>query len=133
MLKLIWSEIYSVGVPELDNQHKKIFTLLNTLIDIGEDSLSSEEISEALNEMTQYAYIHFDSEEKYMATIGFPDLKSHELEHHEFTEKTTEFCLDVMAGSEETTRKIINYLSHWWVNHILKMDMAFKRFAEGNR
>ena len=131
MTKLVWKEDYSVGVPVLDGQHKKLFGIINTLVELGNVGSSSEEINEVLTSMTQYAHIHFDSEEKYMDSVGFPDLKQHEREHLEFTEKTTEFCFDVMDGDEEIPARIIDYLRHWWTDHILEQDMAYKRFVEG--
>ncbi len=133
MNKLVWSEEYSVGAAKLDNQHKKIFKLMNVLIDAGEANVTPEEINDALTQMTQYACTHFASEEEYMASIGFPNIKSHELEHQEFSVRTTEFCLELMSGDFEVNRNIINYLRNWWVDHILNKDMAFRKFAEEKR
>ena len=131
-MELVWREDYSVGVPKLDGQHKRIFKLMNALVELGEVSASSTEVSDALTKMTEYSIIHFADEEKYMASINFPRSREHEQEHREFAEKITEFSLDIMDGDGETQKKIIDFLCFWWRDHVLKKDMDYRRFVEGD-
>ena len=63
MEKIIWDEGFSVGVRDLDEQHKRIVTVVNTLIDMIDTKVDSEIISDTLTKMTQYASDHFKTEE----------------------------------------------------------------------
>ena len=51
MEKVIWDETFSVGVEVLDEQHKKLFKMLNTMIEAENTSVNSEIISTVLTEM----------------------------------------------------------------------------------
>ena len=130
MEKLVWSEDYSVGFATLDQDHKIIFKLMNSLVDLGEVSSSSEEISDALTAMTEYAVGHFKREEEYMRTVGFPDIERHAQDHMVFSETTVKFCIEILDRSGGIPERVLDYLRHWWVDHILANDMAYKRFVE---
>ncbi len=71
--KVIWDETFSVGVEVIDEQHKKLFKMLNTMIEAENTSVNSEIISTVLTEMRQYASEHFALEEKYMLEYGYLD------------------------------------------------------------
>ena len=60
---LIWGHTYSIGNDLVDNQHKKLMELINTLhrIESGE---SDEDINDVLNELVNYTVYHFKSEEE---------------------------------------------------------------------
>ncbi len=130
MTKLVWSDEYSVGVSELDQDHKIIFRLMNTLVDLGAVASSGEEINDALTAMTEYANGHFEREEEYMRAVGFPDAENHVRGHMVFRENTVNFCLELMDGDGAIPDRVLDYLRHWWVDHILESDMAYKRFVE---
>jgi hemerythrin len=48
-----------------------------------------------------------------------------------FSETTIEFCSEIMARSGGLPAKVLDYPRHWWVDHILESDMAYKKFVEG--
>ena len=70
MEKIMWDETFSVGVRDLDAQHKQIIILVNTLIEMSDAKVDSEIISDTLTKMTQYAIDHFKKEEQYMLEYG---------------------------------------------------------------
>ena len=73
MEKILWGEGFSVGVQELDAQHKQIITIINTLLEMNNTQSGSEIISETLTKMNQYAAEHFNKEEQYMLDYGYPE------------------------------------------------------------
>jgi hemerythrin-like metal-binding protein len=83
-----WTEKFSVGVRELDQQHQQLIKLLNRLISTqGTISVHSETISEILMEMTRYAQTHFKTEERLMETYGYPGLEEQKIQHRDFRKK----------------------------------------------
>ena len=81
MDKIIWNNSYSVGVQELDEQHKKIVKMLNKLIEMKDTRVDSEIISNTLIEMKKYASEHFETEEKLMNEYNYPDYLLHKKQH----------------------------------------------------
>jgi hemerythrin-like metal-binding protein/PAS domain S-box-containing protein len=124
-----WSEKFSVGVKELDQQHQQLIKLLNRLISAqGTIGTHSETISEILMEMTRYAQVHFKTEERLMEAYGFPGLEEQKIQHRDFRKKTVDFCTATTIGVEQIPDALLEYLLDWWVHHILEDDMAYRSF-----
>jgi hemerythrin-like metal-binding protein len=71
-----WSERFSVGVRELDEQHQQLIKLLNRLIATqGTINTHSETISDVLMAIPRYAQVHFKAEERLMEEYGYPGLE----------------------------------------------------------
>lgn len=68
--QIIWSDHFSVGYKELDDQHFKIISLINKLHESG-FSLSPEEVdSGVLKEMVRYAKLHLSFEEILLKNVN---------------------------------------------------------------
>lgn len=128
MEKIVWDEGFSVGVRDLDEQHKRIITIVNTLIDMKDAEVDSEIISDTLTKMTQYAGDHFKAEEEYMLNYEYPEYSSQKKQHQEFKKKTVDFCVGTMVHKITIPTEMFAYLKSWWTNHILKEDMKYKEF-----
>jgi hemerythrin-like metal-binding protein len=124
-----WSEKFSVGVRELDEQHQQLIKLLNLLISTqGTANTRSEAISDTLMAMTRYAQAHFKAEEKLMEDYGFPGLEKQKIQHRNFRKKTVAFSTATYYGIDQVPEALLQYLVEWWVHHILEDDMAYRSF-----
>ena len=128
MEKIIWDESFSVGVRNLDAQHKQIVIMVNTLIEMSDTKVDSEIISDTLTKMTKYAIDHFEREEQYMLEYSYPEYSAQRKQHQEFKIKTVGFCMETMAHKVTVPTEIFTYLRSWWTNHILKEDMKYKKY-----
>lgn len=128
MEKITWDESFSVGVRDLDEQHKQIIIMVNTLIEMNDTKVDSEIISDTLTKMTQYATSHFNKEEQYMFEYGYPEYSFQRKQHQEFKKKTVNLCMETMVHNVTVPTEIFTYLRSWWTNHILKEDMKYKQF-----
>ena len=124
-----WSEKFSVGVKELDEQHRQIIEMLNRLISTPEArDANSETVSEILTAMTRYSLEHFKTEEGLMKAHGYPNLEEHRQEHIAYRRKAIDFSTAATLGIESVPQILIDYLSEWWMHHILDEDMKYKPF-----
>lgn len=128
MEKINLDDSFSVGVKQLDEQHRQIIRMINKLIDTNNVSVDSELISETLTEMMQYASDHFKTEEHLLTEYKYPDYKSHKDHHIEFRKNTANFSMDTLKYKRTVPVEILTYLKEWWVDHILKIDMKYKAF-----
>ena len=128
MEKIIWDESFSVGVRNLDAQHKQIVIMVNTLIEMSDTKVDSEIISDTLTKMTKYAIDHFEREEQYMLEYSYPEYSAQRKQHQEFKIKTVGFCMETMAHKVTVPTEIFTYLRSWWTNHILQEDMKYKKY-----
>ena len=61
-----WSDDLSVDVPEMDEQHKKLVSMIDELHNAMKDRHGSDIVGKIINDMVNYTAIHFSSEEKLM-------------------------------------------------------------------
>ena len=124
---LEWNEKFSVGVKKIDDQHQIFFDLINKLEGLTSQKNFLDSLPRLLNEIVEYATLHFKTEEKLMAEISFPNLtKHHEL--HETIKKDIYLECKKVIEKEPTTMDIIwlyNYLKEWVKTHILEEDRKY--------
>jgi PAS domain S-box-containing protein/hemerythrin-like metal-binding protein len=131
--KMVWDDAYSVGVAAMDDQHKKLFGMINQLADChaAHNCESSGVFHEVLSRMFDYTQLHLKDEEAYLQRIGYPKLASHEGEHATFVEKITSFSIAAEAGVQDEAA-VHRYLKMWLRSHILESDMQYRDFVKSN-
>jgi len=107
---LKWTDRYSVKNAFIDNQHKGIFNLLNSLYDFLQNKESVLPITEIINQLDDYAVIHFRSEEQLMKAAGFPLLEEHRTQHDGYKKKVDELKSDFSEISGDMTMDLFVFL-----------------------
>ena len=74
---LEWDDKYSVGISIIDEQHKKLFDLINRTLYAKELGYNKEALRVILEGMTYYTLKHFKTEENYMKEFNYPEYQSH--------------------------------------------------------
>lgn len=123
-----WSDEYSVSIREIDDQHKKLFDLINDLHDAMKAGKGKDVLEKVLLELTSYTEFHFSSEEILMQNCKYPDYKQHKVKHDEFTKKVKEFEQKYLNGSFLLSREIVQYLIDWLTGHIKESDKQYSMF-----
>jgi hemerythrin-like metal-binding protein len=136
-----WSESYSVGMPQMDAQHKQLIAIINQLADCQRRSINAQTTTQtleaknafhqALSEMFDYTQNHFKAEELYLQEIGYPQIQAHECEHATFIEKLAELSISAIDGDLDMYG-VHQYLKNWLFGHILKSDMNYRQFADAS-
>lgn len=130
MESIKWSDDLSVGVAEMDSQHRKLVGMINKLIREQKSLTDAATIAELLTEMTDYALEHFRAEEYLMSEYGYENKDRQVLQHRAFITTTEEFYSVTGIGSNILSKALLDYLRNWLVNHILDEDMQYKTFFE---
>ena len=131
MAIMIWNETYSVGVRELDDQHKSLIHMINEMHYAMNNDKGQEAISSIVAQMFDYMELHFTTEEGYMQQCGYLGLQAHQKQHQEFRAKAKDLRERVDAGEFVLSFEIVQFLSDWLQNHIMVTDMKYTSlFAE---
>lgn len=123
-----WTDDFSVGIEEMDKQHKKLIDMINRLIVEQKEITDAETIAELLSDMTDYAEDHFRAEEYLMAEYGYELKDLQQKQHEAFITTTEEFYGASGIGENILSRALLDYLRSWLMRHILIEDMKYKDF-----
>jgi len=125
MAIMIWNETYSVGVKELDEQHKILIQMINEMHYAMNNDSGQEAISATVEKMFDYMEVHFSTEERYLQQFNYLGLATHQKAHEEFRSKARDLRERVNAGEFVLSFEIVQFLSDWLQNHILVTDMKY--------
>ncbi len=103
--QLIWKDEYNIGVDIIDQEHKRLFKIINKLFRFSDEKNKSQwACQEGIKFFKDHAVKHFTEEEEYMASIHYERLNVHMHIHSEFRERTlpaleeeleqTDYCAD---------------------------------------
>ena len=120
-----WKESWSVGNEDLDNDHKRLVGIINRVSN-AEDS--GEDVVWVLNDLKEYANLHFRCEEELMEAAQIPGLEEHKQAHRMFVEWLTSLQRTVnLPEARYILFEAANeYLRDWLGKHILSTDMQYK-------
>lgn len=128
MALIEWNNDMSVNVVEIDNQHKKLVSMINELNDAMAKGKGKEAIGKIINGLVSYATTHFATEEKYFDMFKYPGSLSHKKEHADFVKKVGEFQDGFNKGSLALTIEVMRFLKDWLTHHILGSDKKYGPF-----
>ena len=114
-----WNDEYSIGIVEIDEQHKKLF-----------------ELSEILNEATEINEIkdillfleEFNTEESMMRKYNYELIEEHKKLHDDLKEKVTGYIELYFLGNYSFIEELEEVVQEWIYEHILEEDRKYKEF-----
>lgn len=135
MALINWNPHYSVGIVEIDNQHKKLIALINQLYAAMRRGNGRDILGPVLSELVDYTVYHFSAEERLFHWHGYPEYDEHKQMHDYLSEKAKQLNREFAEGSPAITRDVMLFLSNWLNVHILEVDRKYGPFlnAKGVR
>jgi hemerythrin-like metal-binding protein len=120
---IVWSKILSIGVEEVDEDHRKLVSIFNTLNHAVGEGESPEYLAATLEELINCTVWHFSHEERLMLKHQYKDMEVHKAEHRELIETAKELQQELLQGSVPMAERHIEILERWLTEHILTADM----------
>ena len=125
-----WTDELSVGVEEIDKQHKELILLDHKLFDMVNRKDNLRQVGMAIDFLREYIIEHFQLEERYMEKYDYPDREKHKGQHQEFINdfKTYEniYYENIVEPHMVLELKILIY--NWLVRHVAKTDKDMGTF-----
>ena len=125
--KLEWEEKYSVGVEEIDNQHKRMFAVINELLDAINNNNTEEHIGNIIDGLVKYKIFHFATEEKYFKEFNYDGTVEHVTKHKEFNDNLVKIKEKYPKPTVEFAFELLDFLEDWLINHLMVMDQKYKK------
>ncbi|MCP4728278.1 MAG: hemerythrin family protein [bacterium] len=133
-----WDDKIDIGIPWIDNQHKKLLELLNVLLNVLLNAVvhdkGFEEAGKSITFLKNYTKAHFGTEESLMQKHKYPGRETQKKQHKYFAEKMDKYVDDYAQGgaSKELAVKVAKELWEWFKHHITKEDIKFGEFLKAN-
>jgi hemerythrin len=123
---ITWSDEFSVGIESIDDQHKKLVSIIKTLYYAITDGKASDVMDTIFNNLIGYSEQHFSYEEELFKRYDYPDAEDHKEEHAELKRQLIKLKNDIFSGDHFMSQELIlKFLEDWLINHILKTDKKF--------
>lgn len=129
---MTWLNNFYTYIDVVDEQHKKLFELLQILCNGFENKeINDELLNKAFNDMNSYAQKHFVDEELLMAHHKLDErhIRIHRMEHNSFMYDTEQLGVQLSSKKnldhitlEALLEKTISFITAWLTYHILGMD-----------
>jgi len=110
------------GYKKLDDQHRLLLSMFDDLMNALLEGRASEIIFELLLKLKKYAYYHFNSEEKLMKNINYPDIQTHSEEHNKFRKIVYKYIKEYKSNYYLITSETTDFLYSWISFHIMLSD-----------
>lgn len=128
----IFSEKYHTGIESIDQEHKKLFDIINdayTLVEEKYNENNYDDIMHVLDELEEYTQYHFSHEEEFMKKIHYPGLEEQQRAHAGFLERLAEKDIgENEINHQEFLQEMLDFLFSWLSHHILGMDHNISKY-----
>ncbi len=130
---LVWTKDLSVGVVEIDDQHRELFGRINRLLKAIDENAAADEIRTLFKFLETYVVKHFGDEQRYMdqyEMYGYSDAARHKSEHASFISSIGEFRADLEAAppSQQFVTEFAKWMINWYIMHIQHIDKGLGAF-----
>ena len=127
-----WDPSYSVKVNRLDEDHKKLFAMINTLHESMLAGHGADRVQQIVQQLADYTKFHFSAEEALFAKTKYPGLNAHRAEHQAFVKRVEQFQQDLAAGKAVQSISVGVFLNDWLTQHIKQTDQKYSWHLNAN-
>ncbi|MBN8455391.1 bacteriohemerythrin [Accumulibacter sp.] len=123
MKDIVWDQILSVGVDEIDEDHRKLVNIFNILNHAVVDEESPQYLAAILAELINCTVWHFSHEERLMLKHRYDAIEEHKAEHQELIKSAQELQQEILRANKPMVDEHIEFLERWLTEHILTADL----------
>jgi hemerythrin len=130
---MTWTEAMSVGVQSLDEDHKKLFAIVNDLHDGIRAGHRKDILEDVVDQLVDYTKFHFAREEHFLKQNSFASFEMHKSEHDGMIKKIINVQLRLRDASVVMLDlELMGFLQSWLINHIQRSDKKYQACLNSN-
>jgi len=127
MKEIQWTDELSLGITEIDSEHKHLIEIANKIIFYARES-NTVILKKLFHELRGYTFTHFRNEENYMSSIKYNQISEHKCEHENLKKQVKQFQEILFKGDIFDGLQIKQFMKSWLIDHIIYSDMKIKKF-----
>jgi hemerythrin-like metal-binding protein len=126
---LEWDNGMSVGIPEIDEDHKRFILLINELNRSIAERMKSTEIHKRLQHLIEDTERHFGREEIFFLDWGYPNAEGHASSHKQVLSSLKKIQDSFMPyGLDAEWLDAALVIKNMLISHILTEDMQYANY-----
>lgn len=124
----LWKDEFNTGNLQVDEEHKMLFGLVNTLQDAIDQQASASTLEGILHELANHTVQHFQTEETLMQHHRYPGFDRHKRRHDDLTTKVVKLIQRFEARDTSVLADLPQFLTDWLGHHIKGEDQKMIDF-----
>jgi hemerythrin len=128
---LRWNDAFSLGIAEIDHEHRELIDEINALHGALGSEPDPEEVRDCLGEILAHVAAHFALEEQHMRAVAYDAFESHKADHERLLDELQEMIEAVAASRRYEPVKLSEGLERWFAEHFRTHDARLHRFLAG--
>jgi hemerythrin-like metal-binding protein len=125
-----WGDKLKIGISQVDEQHKELVKMVNELHCAMKMKMGAKEAGQILARLAEYTVYHFKTEEDLFEEHLYPERTEHKIIHDSLVEKVIEFKTEFEEGRAALSMDLMQFLTDWLREHIMKTDKAYAPFLK---
>jgi len=122
---ITWTPSMSVGVVEIDNQHKEFIKIISDFYNAFEENKLKTELENTLKKLIEYADFHFKTEEAYFDKFDYEFKDEHKKEHEKIRQKALLFLERFKEEGADIVIEFMEFITDWLVDHLEEQDQKY--------
>ncbi|MBT2991265.1 MAG: hypothetical protein B6D72_12495 [gamma proteobacterium symbiont of Ctena orbiculata] len=118
----IWDAKFSVGITEIDRQHKALMDMANELKFELDGKRSIKTARRILKGLIDYTATHFSYEEQLMDQTRYGEAEVHKELHRKLVDDVMKYNERIDQGDEKVLGELMAFIKGWLIEHIQKTD-----------
>jgi len=128
---LEWNDGMSVGIPEIDADHKRFISLVDELNISITERMKASEIKKRLQHVIRDANRHFEQEEKLFQERQYPNAEGHLRSHNNIRNMLNKVQDSFLPyGLEAEWLDAAQVIKQMLISHLLTEDMQYAGYFE---
>jgi hemerythrin len=132
--KVEWTEQLSVGVDEIDAQHRELYRRVDRFLAALAEKRGAAELEPLVRYLGDYVREHFAEEQRLMEFCFYPALGEHLEEHQGFEAEFGVLAEELgrTGPSFGLAKRLVALLVDWLDHHLATTDRQFGTFLAGH-
>jgi hemerythrin len=127
---LEWTAAYAVGVPQIDQEHQRLFAFANQMHRAMIEGQGKRMLEDLLAGLVDYTCYHFANEERLMERIRYPDYPEHRRQHDELRAGVRAMQARSASGEVTMTIEAMRFLMQWIKRHTTTSDRRIGEYTK---
>ena len=118
-VRFVWDNSYVIGIPEIDEQHRLLFDMIEGLAEVAEGRSSSDGMTDTMGKLVALARSHVQYEKTLAARHPDKAYEAAAREHADFLKKIEGLARLLETAPVDALHTTVEFLKDWVIDHTL--------------